>query len=945
MKHAEPATDTSQAGPRADAEAPAEARPRVERVKSLKRMRTEPNGDGSRRSEKKNPMLADETAVADEVNDFVKEDVAKGNAEGYFTSFDADNFVESPGSAQTIAQLYVFLLQKLSLYAHVNIAWPAWFRRLFEFLAILELEIPFDVFGLPLPSASVLTAQLLFAPALIARFVFVGFQYDYYFSDDTPDEDPQYSTTAETLRTIVVALFAPGYDGMPFLEELLRLMTDNDEAGPTEPEEPEEEGGEEADSCYDVAFVRCARCAVVGIRFVPGPALLSAVAIGIGVPSQTDWLTGLGVMLWPVIGYLLVVQLLRARFWKACQNKHANKPTAYFWNGAKDVEQSVLVFLYFAAFLTGIGGLLERLGAGNSFAVQAVCAPLLFLYIFVPCFLCLALRDHKGNDLMNPKGYPPRPAPDDEDEYKEWLQELLADEGPQYTIIASFEKKYAWFKAILLLEAAAFACSVMLPRYALTKLVSASVFSSFFAVIACVTRPYLEDIEDYTDLAGRAFVLVTLGVGIGLEKGPGPDGRLACSVILGIITLVANGMYLVVLNPLRLISGVRAAIGQARAAARVARWHEDTIKSLPPDELKSITAADVEACTFLQIYWFMRHQSAALELGAFQEMEMLDLSDEDLDEPAVDEVMRLLAPLATTLKEINVNNNMLGGTITNDFGVFKELVTLELENAGVEGPPLPETLHILAALAPTLKELNLNRNLLGGTISAEIMNFTKLTDLNLRETGLEGPPLHETLRMLKPLAPTLEGLCLDDNDLGGRISADILVFTSLTLVGLENVGAEGPPLHETMQMLLPLAPNLRELNLKGNKLGGMITSDIAAFRGLTYLDVKRMNLEGTAEERQARIKELLPNLPEDSDDSDDDDDNGGDDGDDEDERVNRMCTAAMFDAGFCNMHHELEHGGGDRAPDSDSESEVHLELSSEHAGWVGATASDSESEL
>ena len=54
------------------------------------------------------------------------------------------------------------------------------------------------------------------------------------------------------------------------------------------------------------------------------------------------------------------------------------------------------------------------------------------------------------------------------------------------------------------------------------------------------------------------------------------------------------------------------------------------------------------------------------------------------------------------------------------------------------GPPLPETLRLLAPLAPTLEQLDLSGNMLGGTITADIMAFTRLTQLELRRMGLEG---------------------------------------------------------------------------------------------------------------------------------------------------------------------------------------------------------------
>ena len=54
------------------------------------------------------------------------------------------------------------------------------------------------------------------------------------------------------------------------------------------------------------------------------------------------------------------------------------------------------------------------------------------------------------------------------------------------------------------------------------------------------------------------------------------------------------------------------------------------------------------------------------------------------------------------------------------------------------GPPLPETLRMLAPLAPTLEVLDFSFNPLGGTITTDIMTFTKLTKLMLVDMGLEG---------------------------------------------------------------------------------------------------------------------------------------------------------------------------------------------------------------
>ena len=59
-----------------------------------------------------------------------------------------------------------------------------------------------------------------------------------------------------------------------------------------------------------------------------------------------------------------------------------------------------------------------------------------------------------------------------------------------------------------------------------------------------------------------------------------------------------------------------------------------------------------------------------------------------------------------------------------------------------------------------------------------------------------------------------------------------------------NVARAGPPLNETVQLLAPLASTLEKLNLGGNKLGGTITDDIAAFTKLTELTLNGMGLDG-----------------------------------------------------------------------------------------------------
>ena len=67
----------------------------------------------------------------------------------------------------------------------------------------------------------------------------------------------------------------------------------------------------------------------------------------------------------------------------------------------------------------------------------------------------------------------------------------------------------------------------------------------------------------------------------------------------------------------------------------------------------------------------------------------------------------------------------------------------QLRSEPCAGPPLPETLRLLAPLASKLEKLNLSGNELGGTITEDIAAFSKLTYLGLVDMGLEGACLYD----------------------------------------------------------------------------------------------------------------------------------------------------------------------------------------------------------
>ena len=164
---------------------------------------------------------------------------------------------------------------------------------------------------------------------------------------------------------------------------------------------------------------------------------------------------------------------------------------------------------------------------------------------------------------------------------------------------------------MILLETFVFAFCVILFQSDQAKLISATAVTACFTLIACYTRPYIEDVEDWTDIAGRVFLLATLGVGIALNEGVGRGGQAVCDVVLAVTVIASNGLFLVVPNPLKLLRGVAKAVREARHAAKIAGWDDAAIKKLGPHDITAITADDVALCSPLQIWELLKHHGGS----------------------------------------------------------------------------------------------------------------------------------------------------------------------------------------------------------------------------------------------------------------------------------------------------------------------------------------------
>ena len=93
-----------------------------------------------------------------------------------------------------------------------------------------------------------------------------------------------------------------------------------------------------------------------------------------------------------------------------------------------------------------------------------------------------------------------------------------------------------------------------------------------------------------------------------------------------------------------------------------------------------------------------------------------------------------------------------------------------------------------------LRELLLYDNALSGAARPIIPPPTK-ANCGRHESDEQiahaGPPLGETLQLLKPLASTLEKLDLSDNELGGTLTEEISAYGKLAELCLRGMGISG----------------------------------------------------------------------------------------------------------------------------------------------------------
>ena len=191
------------------------------------------------------------------------------------------------------------------------------------------------------------------------------------------------------------------------------------------------------------------------------------------------------------------------------------------------------------------------------------------------------------------------------------------------------------------------------------------------------------------------------------------------------------------------------------------------------------------------------------------------------------------------LKRLELNNNELFGAIPETMGNLQELQILDVCGNRIRGD-----IRMVRSLRKLVR-LDLSRNRLGGGIPA-LEHLKCLRDLDLNDNMLIGS-IPKGIGEL----PRLQNVLLDHNELEGNIPEGIVKLLKLRHLRLDHNRLEGSIPEGIVKL-----PELRHLRLDHNRLEGSIPAGIGKLSRLRELSLDHNRLDGSIPEGIGKLSKL-----------------------------------------------------------------------------------------
>ncbi|KAF3457562.1 hypothetical protein FNV43_RR02220 [Rhamnella rubrinervis] len=233
--------------------------------------------------------------------------------------------------------------------------------------------------------------------------------------------------------------------------------------------------------------------------------------------------------------------------------------------------------------------------------------------------------------------------------------------------------------------------------------------------------------------------------------------------------------------------------------------------------------------SLMVLYLYENHLSGSIPspIGNLSKLSDLKLHFNNITGSIPKEVGQLIS--LNVLFLVRLQGNQLAGNISEEFGIYSNLVYMDLSNNKLVGK-----LSTNWGQSPKLTMLNISNNKISGRLPIELGKATQLQVLDLSSNLLVGKVPKE-LGHLKFLFK----FKLNNNRLSGKVPMELGMLSQLEVLDLSANKLSGPiPIH------LGQCSKLLHLNLRSNKFSGTVPFQIGSLHYLQDLDLSQNFLTG-----------------------------------------------------------------------------------------------------